>query len=134
MPEIANYVLHGAAKITPLTLKKLLHELPMLKLAFTQIHAPQFPHLVNQLTFLADVVEDFAEGEANELPYRVAAESVFALLYAHKRPDLIPDFIPNLGRADDSSVVRSVLITHERHFQAYAEKHRMDWRAITDKA
>jgi uncharacterized membrane protein YkvA (DUF1232 family) len=134
MAEIANYVLQGATKITPLTVKKLLHELPLLKLEFTQIQAPKFPHLVDQLTFLADVVEDFAEGAADEMPYKAIAEATFALLYAHKRADLIPDFIPDLGRADDSAVVRSVLITHEKHFQAYAEKHHMNWQKITHKA
>ena len=133
MPEIANFVRRGASKISPATLKKLLHELPMLKLEFTQIHAPKFPHLVDQLTFLADVVEDFAEGEADEMPYNAVAEAIFALFYGHKRTDLIPDFLPSLGRADDSSVVRSVLIMHEHYFQAYAQKHHMDWSKITSK-
>jgi len=133
MPEIANFVRHGAAKISQATLKRLLHELPMLKLEFTQIHAPLFPHLVDQLTFLADVVEDFGEGQADEMPFYAVAEAIFALLYGHKRTDLIPDFLPSLGRADDSSVVRSVLIMHEAYFQAYALKHGMDWNQITSK-
>ncbi|MDR1145993.1 MAG: hypothetical protein LBK71_07665 [Verrucomicrobiales bacterium] len=134
MSELADYVLHGAMKVTPLTLKKLLHELPLLKLEFTQIHAPKFPHLVDQLTFLADVVEDFAEGAADEMSYRAIAEATFALLYAHQRMDLIPDQIPQIGRADDSAVARTVLITHEKLFQAYAEKHRRDWNKITNRA
>ena len=54
-------------------MKNLLHRLPLLKAEFTQIHAPKFPHLVDQLEFLADVVEDFAEGAYQDIPYTAAA-------------------------------------------------------------
>lgn len=134
MSEIANFVRHGAGRINQHTLQSLLHELPFLKLEFTQIEAPRFPHLVDQLTFLADVVEDYAEGQAPELPYVTIAESIFALLYAHKRVDLIPDVLGDMGRADDSSVVRAVLIMHEPDFRVYAERQKMDWKKITSKA
>jgi uncharacterized membrane protein YkvA (DUF1232 family) len=50
------------------------------------------------------------------LPYYAVAEAAFALIYAHKKSDIIPDFIPELGYGDDSSVVRSVLIRYEKHF------------------
>ncbi|MDZ4787485.1 MAG: hypothetical protein SH807_00910 [Blastochloris sp.] len=134
MSEIANFVRHGAGRINQHTLQSLLHELPFLKLEFTQIEAPRFPHLVDQLTFLVDVVEDYAEGQAPELPYVTIAESIFALLYAHKRVDLIPDVLGDMGRADDSSVVRAVLIMHEPDFRVYAERQKMDWKKITSKA
>jgi uncharacterized membrane protein YkvA (DUF1232 family) len=134
MPEIANFVSQGARKITPLAVKQLMRELPLLKVEFTQIHAPKFPHLVDQLTLLADVVEDFAEGAADEISYHALAESAFALLYAHQRTDLIPDFLPGVGRADDSAVARSVLIANEKFFRAYAEKHKLDWDKITVRA
>jgi len=134
MSEIANFVRHGAGRINQLTLKSLLRELPLLKLEFTQIMAPKFPHLIDQLTFLADVVEDYAEGQSPEIPYVTIAESIFALLYAHKRVDLIPDVLEEMGRTDDSSVVRAVLIMHEKDFQIYAEKIGANWNTITSKA
>ncbi len=134
MSEIANYVMHGAAQVTPAMLDKLLRNLPLWKVEFAQIRAPQFPHLVDQLEFLADVVEDVAEGAYKELPYHALAVAVFALTYAHRKNDIIPDSMGELGRADDSSVVRAALILHERAFQQYAEKMGFEWNRITSKA
>src|SRR5262247_1194135 len=114
MSEIINYVNQGAAHITPALVESILRSLPIWKVEFTQINAPKFPHLINQLEFLADAVEDFAEGAYKDLPYNAVAQAVFALMYAHKQVDIIPDLLPNLGRADDSSVVRAVLIQNEK--------------------
>ena len=61
MPEIANFVNNGAASITPGVADKVLRQLPQWKLEFTQINAPLFPHLVDQLEFLADAIEDGLE-------------------------------------------------------------------------
>jgi len=58
MPEIARFVNGGAGSITPAIAEKVVRQLPQWKLEFTQISAPKFPHLVDQLEFLADVVED----------------------------------------------------------------------------
>jgi uncharacterized membrane protein YkvA (DUF1232 family) len=44
---------------------------------------------------------------------------------------LIPGAIPEFGHADDSAVVRTVLIEHEKVLIAYAERHKMNWDAIT---
>ena len=54
MSEIAKFVNNGAASITPAIADKIVHQLPQWKLEFTQINAPKFPHLVDQLEFLAD--------------------------------------------------------------------------------
>jgi len=134
MPEIAAYVNHGASLITPGVMEKALRKLPLWKAEFAQINAPKFPHLVNQLEFLADAVEDFAEGAYKDLPYYAAAQGVFALMYAHNKVDIIPDFVANFGRADDSSVVRAVLIQNERAFAAYAATHNFNWFQITSEA
>lgn len=134
MSEIANYVMHGAAQVTPAMVDKVLRNLPIWKVEFSQIHAPAFPHLVDQLEFLADVVEDAAEGVYKELPFHALSAAVFALTYAHRKNDIIPDSIGEMGRADDSSVVRAALILHERAFEQYAEKMDFDWNRITSKA
>jgi len=131
MLELANLVQRGTAAITPNILKGVHKKLPFLKLKFTELDDPAFPHLTDQLEFLADVVEDFAEGVEEDLPYVTVAASVFALLYAHRQLDLIPNAIPDIGLADDSAVVRAVLIEHEKVLAAYAERHKMKWDAIT---
>ena len=134
MAEIVKFVHHGAAQITPQILKGVHKKLPFLKMEFAQINAPKYPHLVEQLEFLADVVEDFAEGEADELPYVAVAAAAFALVYAHRQVDLIPDTIPGFGHADESSVVRAVLMENEKALAAFATKHRLNWSRITVKA
>lgn len=131
MSDIVEYVNHGAAQVTPRIMESLIRKIPFLKAEFAQINAPKFPHLVNQLEFLADAVEDFAEGAYKELPYSAVAAAVFALVYAHKHIDLIPDSIPHVGRADDSSIVRAVLIQHEKAFANYAASQGFNWSKIT---
>ena len=133
MPEIANFVNNAAASITPTVAEKVLRQLPQWKLEFTQINAPTFPHLVDQLEFLADAVEDAIEGAYKDLPYAAIAQAVFALLYTHKKMGLIPDNILELGRADDSSVVRAVLIQNEKAFSAYATAQGRNWQKITNR-
>src|SRR5580765_2549741 len=133
MSEFAEYVNHGASLVTPRVVEQVLRKLPNWKIEFTQIQAPKFPHLVDQLEFLADAVEDHAEGAYKDLPLYAVAQALFALTYAHKKVDVIPDLIPNLGRADDSSVVRAVLIQNEKAFARYAEVLGVNWAQITSR-
>jgi len=134
MAEIANFVHRGASTITPTILKGVHKKLPFLKLKFAELNDPTYPHLTEQLQFLADVVEDFAEGAEEELPYVTLAAAAFALIYAHREIDLIPDSIPEFGHADDSAVVRTVLIEHEKVLASYAQRHALNWNQVTLKA
>ncbi|MCX8090930.1 MAG: hypothetical protein N3I86_08365 [Verrucomicrobiae bacterium] len=133
MPEIVKFVNHGAASITPAIAERVVRLLPQWKLEFTQIEAPQFPHLVGQLEFLADAVEDAVEGAYKDLPYVALAQAIFALIYAHKKMGIIPDSLLNLGYADDSSVVRAVLIQNEKAFAIYAGVQGLNWQKITSE-
>jgi uncharacterized membrane protein YkvA (DUF1232 family) len=133
MGEIAKFVTRGASQITPKILAGVHKKLPFLKMEFAQINAPKFPHLVEQLEFLADVVEDFAEGADLEVPYVAVAGAAFALVYAHRQTDLIPDRDPEFGWADDSAIVRAVLIDHEKVFADFAKRHRLNWSKVTVK-
>ena len=80
MPEIVEFVKRGAGSITPAIVENVLRHLPQWKLEFTQIYEPLFPHLVDQLEFLADAVEDMAEGAYKELPYAAFAQKQQAIL------------------------------------------------------
>ena len=131
MAEIADFVNRGATFITPAVVDNVLRHLPLWKVEFTQINEPMFPHLVDQLEFLANAVEDMAEGAYKDLPYVAFAQAVFALIYSHKKMGIIPDTVLNLGRADDSSVARAVLIQNEKAFEIYAGVQGIDWNKVT---
>jgi uncharacterized membrane protein YkvA (DUF1232 family) len=133
MAEIAKFVHHGAAAITPKVLRGVHKKLPFLKLEFAEINAPKFPHLVNQLEFLANVVEDFADGVLEDISYWTIANATFALIYAHRQFDLIPNSLPEFGHADDSVIVRTVLIEHEKTLAKYAEEQNVNWSQISIK-
>jgi len=133
MADIAKFVQRGAAMITPQILKGVHKRLPFLKLKFTEFDDPAFPHLSEQLEFLADVVEDFAEGVEEDLPYSTVVAATFALVYADRQVDVIPDALPEAGFANDSVVVRAVLIEHEKVLAAYAVRHNMQWDAVSIK-
>src|SRR5208283_449262 len=133
MPEVAKFVQRGSAMITPKVLKGVHKRLPFLKLKFTEYENPAFPHLSEQLEFLADVVEDFAEGVEEELPYSTVVATTFALIYADRQMEMLPDAFPGPSFADDSAVVRAVLIEHEKVLAAYAARHQMNWGVVSIK-
>jgi len=133
MAEIVDFLNRGAASVTPAIVEKVLRSLPQWKLEFTQIYEPLFPHLGAQLDFLATAVEDYAEGAYKELPFYAIAQATFALIYSHKKVGIIPDAVLNLGRADDSSVVRAVLIQNEKAFAIFAASQDLDWAKITSQ-
>jgi uncharacterized membrane protein YkvA (DUF1232 family) len=131
MAEIAQFVSHGASKITPMILRGVYKKLPILKVEFAQLDAPKYPHLVDQLEFLTNVIEDFVEGTADEIPFCTISAVAFAIIYKHRDTDIIPDSVPDWGHADDSSVVRAVLIEHERVLATFAQKIGLPWEKIT---
>ncbi len=133
MSEIAKFLNRNAEQITPSMVERIVRSLPMWKAEFSQINAPKYPHLVDQLEFLADVVEDMFEGAYKDIPYFAYAEAVAALVYVHKQSGIIPNFIPHIGHADDSSIVRAVLIQHKQYFQLYAAYQGRDWNLITSQ-
>jgi uncharacterized membrane protein YkvA (DUF1232 family) len=133
MPEVADFVTRGAAAITPTVLEQVVRHLPHWKLEFSQINAPKFPHLVDQLEFLANAIEDASDGTYKNLPYYAIAQATFALIYSHRKFGIIPDSVMDLGKADDSVVVRAALIQNEKAFELYAAMQGEDWARVTSK-
>ena len=133
MSEIVEFVHHGASFVTPSVVEKVLRNLPLWKAEFAQINAPRYPHLVDQLEFLSEAVEDFAERAYSDLPYVAFAEAVFALTYCHRKMNVIPDFVQDFAKADASVVVLAVLSKHEKAFALYAARQNVNWTRITSQ-
>jgi uncharacterized membrane protein YkvA (DUF1232 family) len=120
--ELKQFVTDGARRITPLHVDKLVRLLPEIRLAITQV--VDFPHLPDQVEFLAELVEDFQAGLSQDIPYTAIAEAAFALLYLRKHVDIIPDGIPGMGRADDAAIVTTVFENYKQPFLKHVLAHR----------
>jgi uncharacterized membrane protein YkvA (DUF1232 family) len=129
--SISEYVEWRAAQLTPEHLAELRKDLPLLKVQFTVIAVPQFPHLQQQLKLLADFFEDTADGVFPTGSDATRKETAFALRYAAKEIDIIPDFVPEIGYADDSLIVRTVLSRHQDSFRDYCRFRKIRWSKIS---
>jgi uncharacterized membrane protein YkvA (DUF1232 family) len=126
--SISDYVQWRAAMLTSQQLDVLLRtELALLNLRFAAIAAPQFPHLRQQLRLLADFFEDAANGAFQSGSEASRKETAFALRYTAAEADIIPDFVPDIGYADDSVIVRTVLHRHQFLFREYCRFRKIRW-------
>lgn len=128
--SISEYVEWRAAQLTPERLAELRTDLPLLKVHFAVIAVPQFPHLKQQLKLLADFFEDTADSVFYGGSDASRKETAFALRYTAKETDIIPDFVPEIGYADDSLIVRTVLSQHQETFRDYCHFRRIRWSKI----
>lgn len=131
MSELAEFVRRGSSRITPRVVKEIYRNLPLIKVEIAELKVPAFPHLIEQLQFLANVVEDYVDDKADDLPYSALAAAAFAIIYNRRELDLIPDTLAGVGMVDDSAVARAVLIEHERALSTHAEETGVNWRSIS---
>ena len=125
--SIAEYIERHAALLTSEQLGELRKELPLLRLRFATIAVPRFPHLPAQLKLLSDFLEDTFHPVFPPASEASRKETAFALRYAAKEVDIIPDSIHEIGYADDSLVVRTVLSRHEDVFRDYCRLRKIRW-------
>src|ERR1700737_1773713 len=102
--SIFEYVEQRAARLPPEHLDEMWRELPILNLQFAAISVCQFPHLQQQLKLLTDFLEDTAVGVFPTGSEASQKETAFALRYMAKETDVIPDSVPEIGYAYDSTI------------------------------
>ena len=84
-----------------------------------------FGLLFRRIELLISMLRDYKRKEYKEIPWRVIAAVVFAILYFVNPFDLIPDFIPILGYLDDITVISLVFASIEHELKKYAR-----WKGI----
>ena len=129
--SIPEYVEHRATLLTPEYLDDFLRELPLLHIQFAGIVAPRFPHLLAQLKLLSDFFEDSADGVFPGVFLAARKETALALRYTAKNTNIIPDHVSEIGYADDSLIVRTVLKRHRGLFRDYCRFRKIRWSKIT---
>lgn len=134
MNDIQEFVRHGSEKITPADIALFEEELPLVLARITEANPPRQPHLREQARFLVRFVEDCLDGTYTPDDVGALAEALFGLMYLHKGTDIIPDTVPDIGFADDSAVIRTVLVGHPSEFQRYGESSGLDYGALSFEA
>ncbi len=75
---------------------------------------------LSDIKLLFGVVQDYAKGEYREIPWWSIAAIVAALFYVVNPFDLIPDWIPIVGYADDAAVMAACLKMVEMDLHNYS--------------
>ena len=126
-----DFVIKGGQRITAGEIEDFRQKLPLLNVKAEMIEAGNFPHLPAQVKFLVRFVEDVLDEEYEPEDVAAVGEAIFALKYLLQDVDIIPDDVPEMGYADDSSVIRSVLIGHEPEMKKFAQKSGLIWEKLT---
>ena len=115
VPSLAQYVLEGAALVTPEVTEKLrgMHAPLQAKIAAVEDSVV----LRQRLELLTSYFMATSETPSDATTQH---EVAFALLYFLKGIDRIPDSVPEVGLLDDAMVVQAVLQRHETVLEAHA--------------
>jgi uncharacterized membrane protein YkvA (DUF1232 family) len=123
--DLDRFVEHGSRILTVAEIAGLTDGLDDLqgKIATLKV---EHSKLAGQLELLADFYRENPPG----LPAQVRTETIFALLYALKDVDLVPDNEPGVGYLDDAAVAESVLARHAGIFENHCYFRQIEWATV----
>ncbi len=84
---------------------------------------PQYALLREQLPLALDILRDHVEGECPQIPLSTIAVLGAAVSYYDRSVDVIPDFLPHIGRLDDAAVMAMAFQLGEAGVRRYC-----DWK------
>lgn len=92
--------------------------------------APRFKLLQRQLTLLLDCLHDHLAGHIDQIPYATIAHAAAAVLYFANEIDLLPDFLPQIGRLDDAAIVAIACERVAEGLRRYARATGRSWKGL----
>jgi uncharacterized membrane protein YkvA (DUF1232 family) len=97
-------------------------------------HGP-LEKFVQNIKLLFSVVKDYTNGNYREIPWTTIAAIAGSLLYVFSPIDLVPDFIPVVGLADDAAVLGMCLagIEHDlKKYEFWKRRHTVEYKIIDE--
>jgi uncharacterized membrane protein YkvA (DUF1232 family) len=123
--DFERYLLAHAATIAPSDVTALVGHADALRrrlIGERSVH----PQLAQHARVALDLVTDHSRGACPQIPYQTVALLATALLYYLAPMDVIPDFIPGAGTADDALVLEIAWRLAAAGVQRY-----VDWKDAT---
>ena len=127
--NLDRFVEHGGRMLGPVEARGLADGFDDLREKISDVRRAH-PLLARQLEFLAG----FFEANPPHASDAVRNETIFALLYAAKDMDMMPDDMPEVGYLDDAAVTESVLWRHGNVFEEYCATRNLEWSALKPEA
>ncbi len=110
-----------ANKLAPDDVEELIsreQELRAKAVQLTESHLPLFRH---QLELALDCLHDHVAGTCSQIPYYTISLLAAGVCYFADELDVIPDFLPRVGRLDDAAVMAMASQLAEDGLRRYCE-------------
>lgn len=102
--DLKRMVLETANTLAPDDIATLLAGEDDIRKRVNELKSHSLDLLKAQVALALDLLRDHLDGECSQIPYRTISIVGAAVLYFTDELDLIPDFLPDVGRLDDAAV------------------------------
>jgi uncharacterized membrane protein YkvA (DUF1232 family) len=126
--DFERYLIAHAATIAPSDVTALVGHADVLRRRLVGERSVH-PQLAAHARIALELVTDHSRGACPQIPYQTVALLATALLYYLAPMDVIPDFIPGAGTADDALVLEIAWRLAAAGIQRY-----VDWKETTSPA
>ncbi len=122
--DLQEIVRDLGARVAQRDIEQLLLEERQLRAQAQALKEPQYALLRQQLPLALDILRDHVDGECPQIPLSTIAILGAAVGYYDHSVDVIPDFLPNIGRLDDAAVMAVAFQLGEAGIRRYC-----DWKS-----
>lgn len=113
-------LLDMARRIAPADVAELVSQSGQIRAKEWELDRDKLPLLREQLELALSCLRDHVQGDCPQIPYFSVALLAAAVSYFGDELDLIPDFLPRIGRLDDALVMAMAFQLAEEGVRRYA--------------
>ncbi len=117
--DVRTMLLDLAAQIAAADVAALVGREADLRRRATALRAPELALLRSQLYLALDCLRDHVGGQCPQIPYFTISLLAAAVCYFADELDLVPDFLPRIGRLDDGAVMALAFQIGHRGIERY---------------
>lgn len=118
-----------ATQLAPADVTELMTHEKTLRQQAAALTAVDLAPLRSQVALALDVLRDHLDGACPQIPYYTVAVLAAAVHYFADEIDVIPDFLPHVGRLDDAAVMAMAWHMAHAGLQRYAA-----WKGLSPDA
>lgn len=117
--DLRTIVLESAGQLAPGDIETLMANETAIRRRASKVPAASLPLFRAQLDLAIDCLRDHHEGRCPQIPYRTISILAAAVLYFADEYDIIPDFLPRMGRLDDAAIMATAFNLSRQGLERY---------------